>query len=82
MYKRQAETDQIYNLIAMPDEFVLLLANGVYDNLEAIDKTIKNHLIKWDMKRISKVALSILRLACYEMIYIDDVPVSLSLIHI
>ena len=79
MYKRQAETDQIYNLIAMPDEFVLLLANGVYDNLEAIDKTIKNHLIKWDMKRISKVALSILRLACYEMIYIDDVPVSVSI---
>ena len=31
------------------------------------------------MKRISKVALSILRLACYEMIYIDDVPVSVSI---
>lgn len=74
-----SETDQIYNLIAMPDDFALLLANGVYDNLEAIDKTIKDHLIKWDMKRISKVALSILRLACYEMIYIDDVPVSVSI---
>ena len=33
----------------------------------------------WSRERLSRVALSILRLAIYEMQYVDDIPVSVSI---
>ena len=33
----------------------------------------------WSIKRISKSALAILRLAIYEMKYVDSIPVSVSI---
>ena len=45
--------------------------NGVNDNLEEIIKLIENNLKEnWSINRISKIDLSILKLAIYEMIYI------------
>lgn len=52
---------------------------GVYDNLETIDSIIENNLNGWSINRISKVALSILRLAVYEIKYVDSVPVGASI---
>ena len=55
-------------------EFALECAKGVEDNLEEIDKIISSHLsAKWKLNRISKVSLSILRLAVYEMKYVEDI---------
>lgn len=52
---------------------------GVYSNLEEIDELIKNNLTGWTVNRISKVALSILRLAIYEIKFIDSIPVGVSI---
>lgn len=52
---------------------------GVYDNLQEIDEIIEEHLTGWTINRISKVALSILRLAIYEIKYVDSVPVGASI---
>lgn len=52
---------------------------GVYDNLQEIDAIIEEHLTGWTINRISKVALSILRLAIYEIKYVDSVPVGASI---
>ena len=46
----------------------------VEENRENIDKKIEDLLTKWKLDRISKVNLSILRLAIGEMLYIEDVP--------
>ncbi|MCI6692985.1 MULTISPECIES: transcription antitermination factor NusB [unclassified Clostridium] len=46
----------------------------VEENRENIDKKIEDSLTKWKLDRISKVNLSILRLAIGEMLYIEDVP--------
>ena len=35
--------------------------------------------MKWSKERISRVALAIMRLAVYEMLYVDDIPVSVSI---
>ncbi len=62
------------------DSYAKELANGVYDNLEAIDESISAHLKKgWTIKRISKPSLAILRLAVYEMKYNDDIPDSVAI---
>ena len=46
----------------------------MYENIEAIDEIISNNAVGWSIKRITKTALAILRLAIYEIKYVDDVP--------
>ena len=61
-------------------DFALECAKGVEDNLEEIDKIISDHLsAKWKLNRISKVSLSILRLAVYEIKYVEDIPSNVSI---
>ncbi|MEO1958552.1 MAG: transcription antitermination factor NusB [Nautiliaceae bacterium] len=53
-------------------EFALSLFNGVLENLEAIDKEIKNHLSKdWEFDRLDNVDKAILRLGVYEILFTD-----------
>lgn len=55
--------------------YIQSVINGVDEKQSELDELISQHLKKgWTLRRISKVALSILRLAVYEMKYVDDVP--------
>lgn len=47
---------------------------GVNNNKEEIDKVIQENLHNWKIERISKVNLSILRIATYELLYDKEVP--------
>ncbi|WP_026886480.1 transcription antitermination factor NusB [Clostridium beijerinckii] len=47
---------------------------GVNNNKEVIDKMIQDNLHNWKIERISKVNLSILRIATYELLYDKEVP--------
>ena len=61
-------------------QFALQCAKGVEDNLEELDKIISDHLsAKWKLNRISKVSLSILRLAVYEMKFVEDIPTNVTI---
>ena len=61
-------------------DYAIDCAKGVRAHGEQIDGMISAHLKSgWKISRISKVSLAILRLAVYEMLYIDDVPVSVSI---
>lgn len=55
-------------------EYIKEVLKGVEENKEAIDNLIKDNLQKWKIERVSKVNLAILRLAVYEMKYVNDVP--------
>lgn len=59
--------------------FARKIASGVEENQEAIDSAIERHAVGWQKKRISKVALSVLRLAIYEILYEEEIPVSVSI---
>lgn len=48
-------------------------------NLESIDNTLESSTDNWKIDRISKVDLAILRLAIGEIIYMDDIPESVSI---
>lgn len=53
---------------------------GAFDKSGEIDKLISDNLKKgWKISRLSKVSLYILRLAVYEMIYVDDVPAKVAI---
>ena len=61
-------------------DYAINCAKGVKKNRDSIDeKIIANLKSGWKINRISKVSLAILRVAIYEMLYLDDIPVSVSI---
>ncbi len=62
-----------------PDDYITGVFNGVYENLEELDETISENAVGWKIGRISKTALAILRLAIYEIKFMDDIPASVSI---
>ncbi|MEG2348378.1 MAG: transcription antitermination factor NusB [Clostridia bacterium] len=59
-------------------EYMEIVLNGVKENLAAIDEIILAKLKNWSMKRIAKIDLAILRLAVYEIEYLNDIPVKVT----
>lgn len=62
-----------------PDSFTEGLCYGVEENRERIDELIGANLRGWNIRRVSKVALTLLRIAVYEMLYEEDIPASVSI---
>ncbi len=58
---------------------VIKLAKNVCDNAEKLDEIISKYSKKRAVERIPKVNLSILRLAIYEAVYDDKVPVNVAI---
>lgn len=79
-----------YNLDALPEmmeelglddrdlPYIHDILKGCNEHLEQIDTIIKEKSIGWKFDRISRIDLSILRLALYEILYRDDIPDSVS----
>jgi len=55
-------------------EYIANTLKGVTENIELIDATISKYLINWKIDRLSKIDLSILRLAIYEITFEADIP--------
>ena len=62
-----------------PNEFAVSLALGTAEHMEEIDEKIGDASHKWSVARISRVSLSVIRLAVYEITYLDEIPVSVSI---
>lgn len=60
-------------------EYIKNIIKSVTDNLEIIDEKIVRSLVNWKLDRISKVNLTILRLAVAEMMFAEDVPGSVAI---
>ena len=41
---------------------------------EEVDEAIRNNVKGWSFSRLSKVALAVLRIAVYELLFEDDIP--------
>ena len=60
-------------------EFTLTLAKGTEEHLAELDALIESKLKNWKLSRISKVSLAILRMAAFELQYVADVPMSVTI---
>ncbi|MGH1324793.1 N utilization substance protein NusB [Bacillus pretiosus] len=56
------------------NDFLESLVVGFVENKEVIDEAIRQNLKKWKLERISIVDRSILRVAVYEMKYMEEIP--------
>ena len=55
-------------------QYIQIILNGVKENIEKIDSIILSKLKNWSLDRIAKIDLAILRLAIYEVLYVDSIP--------
>ena len=63
-----------------PDEkeYIEKVVRGIKEKLTEIDNIILSNLKNWSIDRIAKIDLAILRLAIYEIKYMDDIPEKVS----
>lgn len=52
---------------------------AIRNNIDNIDKTIEKNIDNWTIDRIGKTDLAILRNAVAEMLYLDEMPVAVSI---
>ena len=53
--------------------FARLLVTGTVENITRIDKMIQKHLKNWDIKRLNRVDLALLRMSVYTLIFQADI---------
>ena len=58
--------------------YIFNTVHGISKNQKEIDNIILSKLKNWTIDRIAKIDLAILRLAIYEIVYEDDIPVKVS----
>ena len=56
------------------EEYAVRLVRGVEGEREELDAVLSEVSVGWPVHRMSAVDRSILRLALYEMLHVDDVP--------
>ncbi|MBQ7543113.1 MAG: transcription antitermination factor NusB [Clostridia bacterium] len=58
-------------MVALDDDFARPLVQQICDALAQVDAAIEQNLRGWKMNRISRVSLSVLRLAVGELLFCD-----------
>ena len=61
------------------DQFLTHLVLGTVKNMPEIDSMISGHLENWTLSRLGTVDRTILRIAVYEMMYEEEIPLSVSM---
>jgi len=64
---------------ASEDAYVKQVIDLGFEHKATVDEEISKHLNNWTIERISKVDLSILRLAVIEIRHMEDIPESVSI---
>ena len=61
-----------------PDElqmaYIRRLSGGIGEHLAELDTYIEKYAMNWKMGRISRVAVAIMRICMYEVLYMPDIP--------
>jgi transcription antitermination protein NusB len=60
------------------DEFTKILVRGVYSNKDKIDKKIADVVQNWSFDRIAIIDRNIIRIAVFEMLFLDEIPLKVS----
>ena len=63
----------------VPDDYVKTVFSGVYEHIDELDGIISENAVGWKIERISKTALCVLRLSLFEIKYMEDIPLSVSI---
>lgn len=61
------------------DDYVKTVFFGATENAGVIESAVEPHLMGWKKERISPVSRAIIRLAGYEILFMEDIPAKVSI---
>ena len=80
-YSKLAEENQVYeerpSRVQMA--YIDTVVAGVSNRAEELNEKIQKYSIGWDISRISKLARTIMQLAIFEILYVEDVPTGVAI---
>ncbi len=87
VFEKQFNEDSLENIMELavevrditPDDYINKVFFGVYEHIDELDGIISSNAIGWKIGRISKTSLAILRLAVFEIKFMEDIPQSVSI---
>ena len=68
-----------YELKSDERSYIDEVVKGIINNIENIDKAIKEYSQGWNIKRIARIDLSILRIAVFEIMFKSEIPFQVSI---
>lgn len=71
--------DSDATLDELDSDFARTLVRGVVTELHTIDQILAVYAKDWKIDRMSYIDRNILRMAIYELTYLDDVPIKVSI---
>ncbi len=75
-YPNLTDVDEIY--ADRPNQkqysYIRELVCGVQEKMAELDRYIETYAVNWKLSRISKISRSIMEVAMYEILYVEDVP--------
>lgn len=63
----------------VPSDFAIRLVEGVLEHMQQIDEIISVQTDNWALERMPVVDRSLIRIGLYEMLYEEDIPISVSI---
>lgn len=80
-YKKLSEENEVYAERPSRAQLGYLdkVVSGVANREDDLNAMIQKFSIGWDVSRISKLARSVMQLAIYEILYVDDVPAGVAI---
>lgn len=80
-YKELAEESTVYTERPSKKQlsYIRACVEGVAQHAQELDGLISKYAIGWNLHRISRFTKAALRLAMYEILYVDDVPTGVAI---
>ena len=80
-YKKLSSENQVYSERPSSAQMIYIdkVVDGVANRAEELNEYIQTHSIGWDVSRISRLARSIMQLAIFEILYVEDVPTGVAI---
>lgn len=80
-YNLLAEENQVYSDSpnAAQKAYVRSVVSGVANREEELNELIQKYSVGWDISRISRLARSVMQLAIFETLYVEDVPAGVAI---
>lgn len=80
-YSLLSEDNQVYSErpSRVQRAYIDTVVSGVANRADELNAYIQKYSIGWDVSRISRLARSIMQLAIFEILYVEDVPTGVAI---
>ena len=80
-YSKLSGENQVYSESpnAAQKAYIRSVVSGVADREQELNELIQKYSVGWDISRISHLARSVMQLAIFETLYMDDVPAGVAI---